>query len=79
MNTKVHKTTHGVQNPRTNESTIHGVKVISYDKLGDITHSTFITGDKLHEFMYSCKTRKFINIEEAKHKKSPFNKTNQVA
>ena len=74
MNTKVHKTTHGVQNPRTNESTIHGVKVTSYDRLGDVTNSTYITGDKLHEYMYSCKTRKFINIEDKRHEKSPFGK-----
>ena len=78
MNNKVYKTTQGVQNHRTNDK-IYGVKVTSYDRLGNSTHSTYITSDKLHEFMYSCKTRKFIKIEEAKHKKRPFNKTNQVA
>ena len=78
MNNKVYKTTQGVQNHRTNDK-IYGVKVTSYDRLGDITNSVYIAGDTLHEYMYSCKTREFINIEEAKHKKSPFNKTNQVA
>ena len=73
MNNKVYKTTQGVQNHRTNNK-IHGVKVISYNKLGDVTNSTYITGDKLHEYMYSCKTRKFINIEDKRHEKSPFGK-----
>ena len=53
--------------------------VTTYDKLGDVTNSVYIAGDTLHEYMYCCKTREFIHIEEAKHKKSPFNKTNLVA
>ena len=73
MNNKVYKATHGVQNHRTNDK-IHGVKVISYNKLGDVTNSTYITGDKLHEYMYSCKTKEFINIESKRHEKSPFGK-----
>ena len=73
MNNKVYKTTEGLQNTRTNNK-IHGVKVISYNKLGDVTNSTYITGDKLHEYMYNCKTQKFINIEKTRHEKSPFGK-----
>lgn len=73
MSNKVYKTTEGLQNTRTNNK-IHGVKVISYNQLGDVTNSTYITGDKLHEYMYSCKTRKFINIEDKRHEKSPFGK-----
>ena len=73
MNNKVYKTTEGLQNTRTNNK-IHGVKVTSYNKQGETTDKIWIDGVKLHESMYNCKTRKFINIESKRHEKSPFGK-----
>ena len=50
---------------------IHGVKVTSYNSVGDEVDSTYIEGSKLHDYVYSCKTRKFTSIAsiENKHKK----------
>ena len=73
MNNKVYKATHGVQDNRTNDK-IHGVKVTSYNKQGEVTDNIWIDGVKLHESMYNCKTKEFINIEDKRHEKSPFGK-----
>ncbi len=73
MNNKVYKSTEGLQNSRTNDK-IFGVQVTTYDKQGEVTNSTYITGDKLHEYAYNCKTREFINLEKMRHEKSPFGK-----
>ncbi len=51
---------------------IHGVKVTSYNSVGDEVDSTYIEGSKLHEYVYSCKTGKFIKSSkyyEGKKKK----------
>ena len=50
---------------------IHGVKVTSYNSVGDEVDSTYIEGSKLYDYVYSCKTRKFTSIAsiENKHKK----------
>ena len=45
-------------------SKIHGVNIKSYDKSGNVTDSTHIPGIKLHDEVYSTKTRKFMNVED---------------
>jgi hypothetical protein len=45
-------------------SKIHGVNIKSYDKSGNVTDSTHIPGIKLHDEVYSTKTKKFMNAEE---------------
>ena len=66
---KKHKVNHVVTS-NTND-VIHGVKVTSYNSVGDEVNSIYIEGSKLHEYVYSCKTRKFTSIAsiENKHKK----------
>ena len=64
-----HKANHVVTSDTNN--IIHGVKVTSYNSVGDEVDSTYIEGSKLHDYVYSCKTRKFTSIAsiENKHKK----------
>ena len=54
---------------------IHGVRVTTYNKLGDESSSTYIPGDKLHEYVYNSKTKKFVTIDSLSNKRSPFIKT----
>jgi len=54
---------------------IHGVKVTTYNQAGDESSSTYITGEKLHEYVYNCRTKKFVTIESLSNKRSPFIKT----
>jgi hypothetical protein len=51
---------------------IHGVKVITYDQDGT-SNTTYINGDKLHEYVYNSKTKKFNSIESLQ-RPSPFSK-----
>jgi hypothetical protein len=43
---------------------IHEVKVTSYNSVGDEVDSTYIKGSKLQDYVYNCKTRKFIKSSE---------------
>ena len=70
-----HKDNHVVTN-NTNDI-IHGVRITTYDKLGDESSSTYIAGDKLHEYVYNSKTKKFNSIESLQ-RPSPFMKTTGV-
>ena len=51
---------------------IHGVKVTSYNSVGDEVDSTYIEGSKLHDYVYSCKTRKFTSISSIENKHKQF-------
>jgi len=64
---KKHKVNHVVTS-NTND-VIHGVKVTSYNSVGDEVNSTYIEGNKLHDYVYSCKTREFISIDAIKNDK----------
>ncbi len=57
-----HKDNHVVTN-NTNDI-IHGVRITTYDKLGDESSSTYIAGDKLHEYVYHCRTKKFTKLSK---------------
>ncbi len=67
------KNTEGLKQCDTN-NVIHGVKVITYDKDGT-SNTTYIKGDKLYDYVYNSKTKKFITIESLSNKRSPFIKT----
>ena len=62
-----HKANHVVTS-NTND-VIHGVKVTSYNSVGDEVDSTYIEGSKLHDYVYSCKTREFTSIASIKNDK----------
>ena len=49
---------------RLEHSKIHGVNIKSYDKSGRLTSLHYIPGIKLHDEVYSTKTRKFMNVED---------------
>ena len=55
---------HGVSLDNKQESKIHGVKLKSYDKSGEVTASTYIPGLRLHEEVYSTKTKQFMTVDE---------------
>ena len=57
-----HKANHVVTDV-TND-VIHGVKITTYNKSGAESGSTYVTGDKLHDYVYHCKTKKFIKSSE---------------
>ena len=54
----------GVSLDNVESSKIHGVKLKSYDKSGDVTASTYIPGLRLHEEVYSTKTKQFMTMDE---------------
>ena len=45
-------------------SKIHGVKLQTFNKSGEVTASTYIPGIKLHEEVYSTKTREFMTVDD---------------
>ena len=45
-------------------SKIHGVNIKSYNKSGNVTDSTYIPGIKLHDEVYSTKTKQFMTVDE---------------
>ena len=55
---------HGVSLDNKQESKIHGVKLKSYNKSGEVTASTYIPGLRLHEEVYSTKTKQFMTVDE---------------
>ena len=62
-----HKANHVVTSNTNN--IIHGVKVTSYNSVGDEVNSIYIEGRKLQDYVYSCKTRKFTSIASIKNDK----------
>jgi hypothetical protein len=55
---------HGVSLDNKQESKIHGVKLQTFNKSGEVTASTYIPGIKLHEEVYSTKTKQFMTVDE---------------
>ena len=54
----------GVSLDNKQESKIHGVKLQTFNKSGEVTASTYIPGIKLHDEVYSTKTREFMTIDD---------------
>ena len=54
----------GVSLDNKQESKIHDVELKTYNKIGEVTDSTYISGIKLHEEVYSTKTKQFMTIDE---------------
>lgn len=51
---------------------IHGVKITSYNSVGDEISSSYIEGQKLHEYVYNCKTKKFVSLSSYEKKRKKF-------
>ena len=54
----------GVSLDNKQESKIHDVELKTYNKIGEVTDSTYISGIKLHEEVYSTKTREFMTVDD---------------
>ena len=54
----------GVSSDNEQESKIHGVKLKSYNKSGEVTASTYIPGLRLHEEVYSTKTKQYMTVDD---------------
>ena len=53
----------GVSTGSAESSKIHGVKLQTFNKSGEVTASTYIPGIKLHEEVYSTKTKQFMTVD----------------
>ena len=54
----------GVSTGSAESSKIHGVKLQTFNKSGEVTASTYISGIKLHEEVYSTKTKQFMTVDD---------------
>lgn len=54
----------GVSSDNAESSKIHGVNIKSYDKSGRLTSLHYIPGLKLHDEVYSTKTKQFMTVDE---------------
>ena len=54
----------GVSTGSAESSKIHGVKLQTFNKSGEMTDSTYIPGLKLHEEVYSTKTKQFMTVDD---------------
>ena len=54
----------GVLSDNEQESKIHDVKLKTYNKIGEVTDSIYISVLSLHDEVYSTKTKQFMTIDE---------------
>ena len=54
----------GVLSDNEQESKIHDVKLKTYNKIGEVTDSIYISGLSLHDEVYSTKTKQFMTVDE---------------